>query len=587
LAQYKTYRDSLQAYLGRAREVYEGHFPPSELYGDHQLPTVQNPLPPALFAPFLVLFGGNTDSAYLGAQFFFVGAIFALFYWLGWLFTASRAKALFLGLTGTLTPIVLKLPFYKWQGLAEFQAFFLNNFFPFVRTQFDQLYLARVDEPLLTYPIYLAAIALFFLFWRSPSRVNAVWAGIFSGLIFYTYFHHWVYWTIAWGTLFVYSLIFRKYDPNRLRYFIWFLIAFAIAILPYVVGYLQFSALPTSSDFTYRAGVAFGRVVGIDVGNLADYAFYIGLAVVVWATFWRRDKNMAIFLLALISAMFLVWNVQLVAGFSPVPHFFRRPIAPAIFIVSFAVIFEIIKRIEARWRSAEKIIVGIFLVLSAMLITKKIVNIVYINCCLQSHLVDYYRFPGEVAESWDWIKENIPGEPKIISPSTMTSFYLTSHTAARPYLPTAFTTLMSMQEMEDRYLTSHKLFGVSGETLRKRLAGQLDAGCESYECFPDKGSNLNDSFGNLYGNYFPSRYGSFHQFLSGADREIITKKRGEKIEELIRRYQDLKVNWQAVPADYVFVGPMEEQLAIRSLENDSGLSLIYKNSLVKIYAIRR
>ena len=83
LTQYKTYRDSMHVYLPRAREVYDGHYPPAELYDSSESgkqSTIQNLLPTTLFAAFVFLFEGNVDYAYLGAQFLFAGIIFTLFY---------------------------------------------------------------------------------------------------------------------------------------------------------------------------------------------------------------------------------------------------------------------------------------------------------------------------------------------------------------------------------------------------------------------------------------------------------------------------------------------------------------------------
>ncbi len=587
LSQYKTYRDSLQAYLPRAHEVYDGHFPPSELYATEQPPTIQNILPTAVFSSLMFLFQGNTDSAYIAAQFIFSGVIFMIAYLLGRALFISRLRAIFFSLMAVLTPIIVKLPFYKWQGLAEFQAFFLNNFIPFVNTQFDQLYLARIDEPLLTYPVYLLAILATYIFWRNPSRMAAIAAGVSAGLIFYTYFHHWVYWTIVVGLLFIAAWFLRKQDPARFKDYLMLLLALTITVIPYFATYFAFSHTGAAEDFIWREGIAPGRNFGFNANLLAEYLVYSALAVVAYLLYWKRDRLKAIWLGGLLAAMAAVWNVQLVIGYVPVPHFFRRSISPIIFIILFIFGYEIFSRLELRRPALKKIFIGALIILSVFLMAKKAINIIKISCCMQSHITDYYKFPSDVARSWRWMNENLPGEPVVVSPSTITSFYLTAHTAVRPYTPTAFTSLLSMREMEDRYLIAHKLFGVSEKTLRVRLEGKMDAGCAGYDCFPDKGSNLNDSFGNLYGNYFPSRYGSFDQYLSGADREIIGGKRAEKIEELLQRYGSLGADWADLGADYVYVGPLESQIGIRDLNLDPELKRIHRDNSVSIYKILR
>src|SRR3989344_8137023 len=134
LAQFKTARDSLYTYLPRAREIYDGHFPPSELYAAAESPSIRNPLPSAIFAGFIFLAGGDINLAYLGAQFVFSAIIFALFYVLGLLlFSKSRLWSLLFAFLATLTPIALVLPF-QHSGLGEFINIIFKNFIPLVKT---------------------------------------------------------------------------------------------------------------------------------------------------------------------------------------------------------------------------------------------------------------------------------------------------------------------------------------------------------------------------------------------------------------------------------------------------------------------
>lgn len=587
LAQYKTYRDSLQAYLPRAREIYDGHFPPAELYGsESSAPTVQNPLPSLFFAGFLYLFRGDVNSAYLGAQFFFSTAIFLLFAFLGWLMWRSKLWAAFFGLVATLTPIPLKLPFYKWQGLSEFQAFFINNFIPFVRTQFDQLYLARVDEPLLTYSVYLAAFAALVMFWQKPSARRAVCAGVVAGLLFYTYFHHWVYWAVALGSLFILTLVFYRGNRGLVKNFLLLWACLAAVAIPYFVTYFRFSALPGAEDFTLRAGVTFGRAIGVGRENAADLSVYLILAAGTYFLYWRKSREKAVLFFGLIAAMFIVWNIQLVVGYAPVPHFFRRSISPIMFIVLFNFIYDIFSRIKfGDDPFLKRAGIAVLAVLSIALTAKKAVNVLEIRKNLQPHLADYYVFPNEVAQSWRWINENLEREPRIVSPSTLTSFYLTSYTSARPLLPTAFITLLPISEMEDRYLISHKLFGVTREVLLGRLEGKIPLGCSGYGCAPDLSSNLNDSFWNLYGNYFASRYGEFKKFIARAEQPRIKEARVGKINELLQRYDGVPANWSKIEADYVYYGPLERQIVAVDLSKDKNLHLVYDNLSVAIYKI--
>ena len=59
LSQLKTYRDEVYTYVPRAREIYDGHFPPSDIFSDKPGPTPLNALPPLIFALFLFFLNGN------------------------------------------------------------------------------------------------------------------------------------------------------------------------------------------------------------------------------------------------------------------------------------------------------------------------------------------------------------------------------------------------------------------------------------------------------------------------------------------------------------------------------------------------
>lgn len=105
---YTVHRDEL-FYMGRAREIYDGHFPPSDLFFDEQKPTPLNPLPPLIMAALLALTGGNANAAYLAAIFIFPILIFLLFYWLGTKLFGSFVWVIFFAYVGALTPIALRI----------------------------------------------------------------------------------------------------------------------------------------------------------------------------------------------------------------------------------------------------------------------------------------------------------------------------------------------------------------------------------------------------------------------------------------------------------------------------------------------
>lgn len=572
--QHKKNSAELQQYLSRAREIYDGHFPPSEIYGSEPAPTVQNALPSALFASFIFLFNGNINLAYLGALFLFSAIIFILFYCLGQIMFSSRLKSLFFSLVAVLTPIAniaKEFPFFS--NFANFQVRFINSFLPFLRTQFNQLPLDRFDEPLLTYPIYLSAIILFIIFWQKPRMITAIFSGFFAGLLFYTYFHHWIYWTIVLGILFLYALAFKRKDRILIKNYLILFGVLAAMFIPYFINYVAFIQMPDSQDFSFKVGTIYGRYLGITGGNIIDYATYILLGALVYFMYWKgaqvsnpaSHRHKAVLFFGFILAMFVVWNVQLVTGIAPLTAYFRRPLAPLIFLILFSLLYDLIAKLEIKWPQIRKYAAAIFIVLAIFAVTKNIVNISAIGCCMQAHILEYNKFPNDIIESWDWINDNFEHEPKIISSSPVMSLYLPAYTSARPFLPTAYITFLGMREVDGRYLLSQKLFGVKNDVARDKIDNELDV---------------------LYGFYFFGRYGSFSSYFSAADKEIINQKRAEKVDELAGRYEAMVMpQWEDVDAGYVYVGPWEKETAGRDFVKDKDLELVYQNPSVEIYRI--
>lgn len=564
--QHKKNSPEIQQYLSRAREIYDGHFPPAEIYGSQDAITVQNPLPSTLFAGFLFLFSGNVNLAHILSLFLFSAIIFVLFYWLGQVMFKNRTRSLFFALIALLTPIVnsaKETPFFG--SISDFKIRFINSFIFFVKTQFAQLPLDRFDEPLLTYPIYLSAIIFFVIFWKNPKRISAIFSGIFSGLLFYTYFHHWVFWTIVIGIIFIYVLIFkRKNNPDLFKNYLILLSVLVVMFIPYLVNYFLFSQMPDSQEFSLKVSAMHGRYFGVTKENIIDYINYAVLAALVYLAYWKKDQKKAILFFGFIFGMFAVWNIQLITGIVPLQPFFRRTIAPIIFLIAFSLLYELFSYLELKISKSKKIISVILISLAFFVVAKNVNNIYSIRCCMQPHITEFNKLPNGVIESWDWINKNLGSEPKIISPSVLTSLYLPGYTSARPFLPTAYISMLGIKETDRRYLISQKLFGVKSDSIK------------------------NIDLDMLYGFYFLAKYGSFSDYFSTDVNSIFMQKKLEKIDQLTKDYSKLqKLKWVHSGADYVYVGPWEKEVANANFLMDKNLKLVYKNSAVEIYNIIR
>lgn len=105
---FNIHRDEL-FYMSRAREIYDGHWPPTDLHFTEQTSTVLNPFPSLIMAGALKLFRGNPNTAYLALIFMVPAILFVIFFWLGQYFFNDFRWALFFAYVGILTPIALRI----------------------------------------------------------------------------------------------------------------------------------------------------------------------------------------------------------------------------------------------------------------------------------------------------------------------------------------------------------------------------------------------------------------------------------------------------------------------------------------------
>lgn len=569
------------------REIYDGHFPVGDLYFDRNAPSpLSTQISALLMAGFIYLFGGNINISYLFATFILAPVLFLLFYWLGRVITGDKIYALLFSLLGVLTPISRALP-AAFKSVNLFLGNIANYFVPLVRTPLAKLPLGRTEDPLLTYLVFLPAIAALLIFWQKPNKKTAAFAGALIGLMFYVYFHYWVFLVIVAGLIGLYALLRIKKDFQFLKLNLVLFGVLAIVTIPYWINFFEFRSSPTAAEVAARIGVETSRAPFFIGGEPAvfHYIFYAILAVVIYFVFYRRNhKNTAILYWIFVAAMFIIWNVQVITGFVPSPDHWFRPISVFVMIILFHSAYELLKKVNY------KIVAVCLIIGSVLLLSKKVVNaLVFVNPPQQfidGKSFESRTFNPNIVESWDWINKNLPHEPKIISPSFITSLYLKAQTSARPYFAGGFLTSASNALLETRFLTTYKLFKVKPEFLEKVLRVNYRDFC-SEQCLSQTGRdpheylNTVETVTHLYVGYYVNDPNRFPR--SETTYRFVTK---EKADELIAAYPKVRADWEKIDANYVYYGPWEKQVSQIDLSKDPALDLAFKNQEVEIYKIR-
>ncbi len=574
LIQLTHHGDEAYGTVSHYREIYDGHFPPGDLYLGDNAATPFGPFPimPLLMAGFVYLFGGNINISYLAATFVLAPIVFLLFYWLGKVITGQKIFSVFFALLGVMTPIFRSLP-------AAFQSveLFLNNigkyFIPIIQTPLAKLPLGRTWDPLLTYLVFLPAITAILIFWRKPSWKTGALVGALIGLMFYVYFHYWVALVVIAGLIAIYALLRIKKNFKRFKSVLVLFCVLAIVTIPYWINFFTFQNSPTAAEVTARIGVETSRAPFFIGGEppVFHYVFYVLLAAFVYFVFYRREQgSTAALYWIFISSMLIVWNAQVVTGFVPSPDHWFRPISAFVFVILFHGFYELLKRLNY------KIVVTCLIIGSALLVSKKIVNaLVFVNPppeFIAERTFESRAFNSSIVESWDWINKNLPHEPKIISPSLITSLYLNAQTSARPYFAGGFNTAASAKLLEEKFLTTYKLFKVRPEFLECVLKSNYSKDpClleEVVDSDPHSWTNTANIVSYLYVN----------------DRALYPRSK-EKADELIAAYSKISVTWKDIEADYVYYGPWEKQISQVDLSTDLSLKLAFQNNEVEIYKI--
>ncbi len=573
LSQFNNLDDGGDSYLQFAREVYDGHFPPSDLYFEKKLPNIYPPIPPLLLSLFIAIAGGDISSGYLTGLFVFPAILFLLLFWLGWIiFDRNKIWSLFLALCGILTPMALHAS-RAFFSPELFSNIVLKNFYPGIQTLLPLIFWSRIDYPLLTNLVYLSAIAAVLIFWLRPTRKNALIAGAISGLLFYTYFHLWSYWVTIGGLLFLAAIFLLRADKERLKNFWWLAGTVLVFGAPYLLNQIKLNALPGYPDYIGRLGLSLGH--NLTLSAWPHYLVYALLAFLVYRVFWKKfeTKSYALFYWSVLAAAFIVWNVQLVIGFVPHPDHWPRAIDPIIFLMVFHLIYWWVNNLGQRYSINKKIVPATLILLSVLLVTKKVVNALsFIKP--PERVVANHTMPADWLSAWRWLDQNT-GEAKVLTDSYTTSSYLMAFSSARPYLAQGGLAPLTNFEIEERFLTANKLLGVPEKVLEGRLRGEGPK-CD-FECDRNYSqSNLSDARLHIYQLFYQHRPGDLRNQIPE-----------EKIGELLERFRKIKPDWRAVEADYVYHGPLERQFSPIDPADNGGLELAYQNSAVAIYRIKK
>ena len=589
--------DDTLYYFPRAREIYDGHSPVDMHFSDYKDTAwfIFPLLPQVVTAGFIWLNAGDVGAAVIGLIFVFGIINFLCFYAVGRVVLRSRLWAVLLASISTMTHAALRIPeaFYD-KGVA---LDIVANMIPILRRPAGELSLVRIDDPLLTMPLYLISFLLLHRFWQRPDTRRALAFGAALGVLTYVYFYYWVMILAIALIAFLYALAMGCRNGSYAGLKPWGTCAavFGLFFVPHIVNFFLFRSLPGAADYIARKGVETGW--GFRTSVYPDYLFYAALGTAAFFLLRRRRPDASeptvsfSFVAVLLAAMVLLWNTQAIIGFNMEPFHWWKTFAPLLLILTSVVV----KEASDRWiygDGSRRVLYTAMVLLCIFIFAKKTLNAAaFIRPA--PDVVRSYSLLASLEKSYEWIRNNLPPEATIISHSLGTSLDLTIYTSANPFFAHPLNTLAPTDVLERRFAEAHNIMGASADDMTARISGPpftvpADICLEPCAYDPDRMRNRTAfSFEyrpheTLYAALFNPRL-TFDSMRKVSSAPIPP----ERIRAMREHYDAYRMEPDAFPEHtYLYIGPREQLLSRGRVPAYPEFTVVFANEDVRILRVR-
>lgn len=527
-------------YLPATQEVLEGRFPRDSYifeYKDMFSPFIGETFSSLVMATLTKIFSSIT-LAFTIADFLFPLLIFLVLYFLMLDITKDKLLSIVVGATILFVPeFFAAIPYPKalWKYFFNFRA---NQF----------LFFSRNFHPQLSFLIWF--IALYFLYkaLRSDKKRFVFLAGLFLGLLFYTYLFYWTFTWFSFVILFIFLWLINDFKLFRKMFFIG-LLGLMIGSF-YLFNLYMFRQSSLAVEFFEKMSYP------IQTKLFLISLRYIVLAVITGG-FLRREKGF-LFWFLLLSGSLLPALAQLVLKKNlEFDHFFYRALMPLGTINLFIIIGRIKKHSSSKqyWRIVLLIFLGL-LFLSGVL-RQTTVAIKTYNIYIRNEAKE---------EMLSWFNKNTEKDSVIACLDYDQILSIPAFTHNRTYTPMSNRSLASTEEALRRYL---------------EIAGflKLDKDILTSLFFPQNTSlelDLKERANTLGALLVFKHYGQepseFKQLFSN---------------QLLKQYQNLQKKGEtdifSFKIDFLLIGPLEKKLNKSELEKNNNLKKVFENSDYAIY----
>lgn len=524
--------------------------------------------------PFLILGGmeyffGSAKAVNIVADFIFPPIIFLFSFLLLRLMKVRFNLALLGGISLLiLSELVSLIPPVSFYNLKEIADYFLSYQSGIRPLEFSKLY-----TPELTFVFLSTAMYFFYRAIYKKDTKFFILAGVFGGLLFYTYIYYSIFFAAAAAVLFAFFLMKRDFATVK-KIFITALLVGLIAV-PYFANMYQFNALPNHQELMLRVETEFGR--GIKWLATFKYLAFLGFGYLIVK---KKDLPFIFFASLLIGGM-LCLNMQLVLGYNVQSwHWLKRAVDPiSILFLAYLAEQYLVSNTRIPKLANEKIWNG--LVAAGLIFVISFGFYTQINSALNSY--KSFSISDKTIELFDWLNENTEKDSVIMAASIETNSLIPVYTHNNVYLPNAILTSIPTDEIIDRILFTYSTFGIPSSDLYNKL-NQNNSVSGYFAAVKNRENVSREEFETkFFINYFFHSQYYYSESKRPLQQDAVPAGiNGNYIpdnvkQKIISKYSS--DNFAKYDFDYVLVGPYERHAGSMK----QGFKKVFSNSEYELY----
>lgn len=533
-----------EIYAGRIREIYDGRYliKDAYIYENKSKPYVRTSLSELTMGLLGKIFNLPINQLFIFADFIFPITIFLLVLYFLFIVTRSLNLALF----GSVMVIFGDFIDIIYCFIIKHEPFFLI--------------FSRLINPQVHFIYFMLSLIFTYRVLKNSRTVNIVLAGLFFGLLFYTYPYFWSFFLVVYLLLVTY-FIFKKDFPS-IKAILYIIIEGLIISLPYWVNYIHLSRLPYYLEIVTRIGLFHAHRPLILKLPL--------ISIIIFLLYKRRDFNFY-FIFSLLVSVFLCMNQQIITGRELEPFQWYWCPGRQIMIISWIILIYnfLINNQDFLKRFSLKLNYKLFG--KYLFITFLTLNIIM---HFSVHVFNYEKMKQRqkglqfLHEPFLWLNKNTKFDDVVLA-SNEVSLLIPVFTHNNVYrTPYIYETILSDVEIIDRFLIFSRLFGVSKSKIIEYVINHKSLADIDSEFFGNRSLDL--------------RYKNKKEFY-------ISNKIEEKITERYRLIveKDIYTLLGQFRVDYIFYSPYEKEISNINLDKYQFLKKVYDKDNVQIYQFIR